>query len=106
MRVMNDDPVFLPAIKKGWFVMDQCPTRRSLISTISHFQKMIISTISHFQKMKEKTYSNKRWMLAFLGDNDFSVLDRNSGQKYLVIGFITPGYERPEYIVYKKGENA
>jgi len=95
MRVMNDDPVFLPAIKKGWFVMDQCPTRRSLISTISHFQKM-----------KEKTYSNKRWMLAFLGDNDFSVLDRNSGQKYLVIGFITPGYERPEYIVYKTGENA
>ena len=99
MRVMNDDPVFLPAIKKGWFVMDQCPTRRSLISTISHFQKMK-------EKTKEKTYSNKRWMLAFLGDNDFSVLDRNSGQKYLVIGFITPGYERPEYIVYKMGENA
>ena len=85
---MSEETIFAQAIHPKFLIMQQCMTRRSIIASVD-----FLASKPH----DVKEHENKKWKIKYLGTNDYEVICKSSGQRYIVTAFVDFGYS-----VYKK----
>ena len=88
---MTDDIPFAFSLRKNMVTMLDCPTRRSIISTVAYMDK---------HELKE--YNNKRWAVRYLGTQNYQVIDNVTKTEYFVVDYYDGWLGTKGFGVYKK----
>lgn len=88
---MNNKIPFTKSLRRDMVTMLDCPTRRSIISTVAYMDKHGL-----------KEYNNKRWTVRYLGTQNYQVIDNATKTEYFIVDYFDEWLGTTGYGVYKK----